>query len=76
MPARCASRALLRFVRGFVMGDMGHEIGIVLGAGGNLNHRDANPGREELLGIGSRVGFVAVLILHHQIHLLDALGPD
>src|SRR5579862_220457 len=66
--------AWLRIIGG--MGDVRNEIRIILRACWNLNHCDANSGRKELIRIRARVGLVAVLILHHEVHLLDALAPD
>src|SRR5437870_2309094 len=57
---------------------IGNETGIVLRSRGHLDHGDAHFGRKELLGIGTLVDVTtsAAVILHHEVHLLDALGPD
>src|SRR6185437_8542690 len=49
-----------------VVGDVGHEGRVVLRAGRDLDHGDADLGREELLGIGTLVGVEIVTVLHHQ----------
>jgi hypothetical protein len=59
-------------------GQVGYEAGIVLGAGGDLNHGDPHLGREELFVIGPLVGVsaAAAAVLDDEVHLLDPFGPD